>query len=170
LARLLGFAASRLRSPVAPPVDRVVYAIDRDQSAIENYGVAIWFVATLICYVGFFLPFRAPFDILAAVVIAPLSVQIANLLAGGAITLMGMKNNVAILSAATMSVMIAISSYLATATAPVRFVACFFLFVVAYEEPALRRKFGQAYDRYCDRVPRWIPQFRADRGGRSEGR
>ena len=131
LARLLGFAASRLRSPVAPPVDRVVYAIDRDQSAIENYGVAIWFVATLICYVGFFLPFRAPFDILAAVVIAPLSVQIANLLAGGAITLMGMKNNITILSAAIMSVMIAVSSYLATATAPVRFVAWFFLFVVA---------------------------------------
>ncbi|HTD53691.1 MAG TPA: isoprenylcysteine carboxylmethyltransferase family protein [Thermoanaerobaculia bacterium] len=46
----------------------------------------------------------------------------------------------------------------------------FFLFVVAYEEPALRRKFGQTYERYCDRVPRWIPQFRADRGGRSEGR
>src|ERR1700737_637345 len=35
----------------------------------------------------------------------------------------------------------------------------FFVFVVAYEEPALRRKFGQDYERYCDRVPRWIPQF-----------
>jgi hypothetical protein len=131
LARLLGFAASRLRSPVVLPVDRVVYAIDRDQSAVENYGVAIWFVATLVCYVGFLLPFRAPFDILAAVVIAPLSAQMAILLVGGALTLMGMKNNVAILSAATMSVMIAVSSNLATATAPVHFVAWFFLFVVA---------------------------------------
>jgi protein-S-isoprenylcysteine O-methyltransferase Ste14 len=45
----------------------------------------------------------------------------------------------------------------------------FFLFVVAYEEPALRRKFGQTYERYCDRVPRWIPQFRVDRKRRSEG-
>jgi protein-S-isoprenylcysteine O-methyltransferase Ste14 len=46
----------------------------------------------------------------------------------------------------------------------------FFLFVVAYEEPALRSKFGQDYERYCDRVPRWIPRFHADREGRSEGR
>ena len=131
LARLLGFAASRLHTPVAPPVDRVVYAIDRDQSAVENYGVAIWFVVSLVFYVAFFLPFRAPFDILAAVVIAPLSAQIAILLAGGAFTLIGMKNNLAILSVTTMSVMIAASSYLATTTAPVRFVAWFFLFVVA---------------------------------------
>ncbi len=46
----------------------------------------------------------------------------------------------------------------------------FFLFVVAYEEPVLRRKFGQTYERYCDRVPRWIPRFRVDRKRRSEGR
>jgi protein-S-isoprenylcysteine O-methyltransferase Ste14 len=42
----------------------------------------------------------------------------------------------------------------------------FFLFVVAYEEPALRRKFGQDYERYCDKVPRWIPRFHADRESR----
>ena len=29
------------------------------------------------------------------------------------------------------------------------------LFVVAYEEPALRRVFGRDYDRYCARTPRW---------------
>lgn len=136
LARLLAFAASRFRSPVAARVDRVVYALDRDQSAVENYGVAIWFVVTLACYLGFLLPFRAPFDILAAVVIAPLSAQIAILLVGGAFTLMGMKNNIAILSAATMSVMITVSSYLATVAAPVRFIAWFFLFVVVLNAAA----------------------------------
>jgi protein-S-isoprenylcysteine O-methyltransferase Ste14 len=31
------------------------------------------------------------------------------------------------------------------------------LFVVLYEEPALRRTFGGAYARYSDAVPRWIP-------------
>ena len=36
----------------------------------------------------------------------------------------------------------------------------FFLFVLAYEEPALRRKFGATYERYCAEVPRWIPRLR----------
>jgi protein-S-isoprenylcysteine O-methyltransferase Ste14 len=31
------------------------------------------------------------------------------------------------------------------------------LFIVLFEEPALRRTFGGAYERYCDAVPRWIP-------------
>lgn len=35
----------------------------------------------------------------------------------------------------------------------------FFLFVVFYEEPTLRRKFGESYDRYRRRVPRWMPRF-----------
>jgi protein-S-isoprenylcysteine O-methyltransferase Ste14 len=34
------------------------------------------------------------------------------------------------------------------------------LFVLFYEEPALRRKFGAEYEAYCRRVPRWIPGFR----------
>jgi len=31
------------------------------------------------------------------------------------------------------------------------------LFVVCYEEPALRQAFGQDYEAYCDRVRRWWP-------------
>jgi protein-S-isoprenylcysteine O-methyltransferase Ste14 len=34
------------------------------------------------------------------------------------------------------------------------------LFVMVYEEPSLRVKFGAEYDAYCRRVPRWIPRFR----------
>jgi protein-S-isoprenylcysteine O-methyltransferase Ste14 len=33
----------------------------------------------------------------------------------------------------------------------------FHLFVLGYEEPTLHRLFGDAYDRYCASVPRWIP-------------
>jgi protein-S-isoprenylcysteine O-methyltransferase Ste14 len=33
----------------------------------------------------------------------------------------------------------------------------FHLFIVCYEEPTLRRKFGAAYEAYCQAVPRWIP-------------
>ena len=35
----------------------------------------------------------------------------------------------------------------------------FFAFVLLYEEPALRRKFGDEYRLYCVRVPRWIPRL-----------
>jgi protein-S-isoprenylcysteine O-methyltransferase Ste14 len=31
-------------------------------------------------------------------------------------------------------------------------------FVLLYEEPALKRKFGESYERYCGTVPRWIPR------------
>ena len=35
------------------------------------------------------------------------------------------------------------------------------LFVVLYEEPTLRRQFGESYDRYTQRVGRWLPRWRA---------
>jgi len=39
------------------------------------------------------------------------------------------------------------------------FVLATHLFVVWYEEPTLKRTFGQEYDTYCDRVRRWWPRF-----------
>src|SRR5262245_9030466 len=33
------------------------------------------------------------------------------------------------------------------------------LFVVFYEEPALKRKFGESYAEYIARTPRWIPNL-----------
>jgi protein-S-isoprenylcysteine O-methyltransferase Ste14 len=33
------------------------------------------------------------------------------------------------------------------------------LFVIFYEEPTLRRQFGEEYDRYRAAVPRWLPRF-----------
>ena len=35
------------------------------------------------------------------------------------------------------------------------------LFVVGYEEPALRRRFGASYEQYIQRVGRWVPRFRS---------
>jgi len=34
------------------------------------------------------------------------------------------------------------------------------LFVMFYEEPTLRRKFGADYDEYCRNVRRWWPRVR----------
>jgi protein-S-isoprenylcysteine O-methyltransferase Ste14 len=37
---------------------------------------------------------------------------------------------------------------------------CFHLFVVLYEERALRSRFNGDYEEFCRRVPRWIPRLR----------
>ena len=36
----------------------------------------------------------------------------------------------------------------------------FHTFVILYEEPTLKGKFGAAYEDYMKRVPRWIPRFK----------
>jgi protein-S-isoprenylcysteine O-methyltransferase Ste14 len=40
----------------------------------------------------------------------------------------------------------------------------FHLFVVGYEEPTLRRTFGDGYEAFRANVPRWIPRLRGWRG------
>ena len=35
------------------------------------------------------------------------------------------------------------------------------LFVLLYEEPTLRRKFGADYEEYCRNVRRWVPRLHA---------
>jgi protein-S-isoprenylcysteine O-methyltransferase Ste14 len=47
-----------------------------------------------------------------------------------------------------------ITIYLACVLAVVNF------FVLLYEEPTLKRQFGEEYERYRARVPRWIPRIR----------
>ena len=36
----------------------------------------------------------------------------------------------------------------------------FHIFVVYYEEPHLREKFGASYEDYCRAVPRWLPRLK----------
>lgn len=38
--------------------------------------------------------------------------------------------------------------------------AIVWLFVVAYEQPTLRRRYGAAYATYCENVPGWYPRLR----------
>lgn len=40
----------------------------------------------------------------------------------------------------------------------------FFAFVVLYEEPTLRRSFGEQYVEYCANVRRWIPRLKGWHG------
>jgi protein-S-isoprenylcysteine O-methyltransferase Ste14 len=45
------------------------------------------------------------------------------------------------------------------------FVVAANLFVIGYEEPTLRRRFGAAYDQYIRQVGRWLPRWRPHPGG-----
>jgi protein-S-isoprenylcysteine O-methyltransferase Ste14 len=38
--------------------------------------------------------------------------------------------------------------------------AAFYLFVLVYEEPTLRKTYGAEYEQFCANVPRWIPHLR----------
>jgi len=35
-----------------------------------------------------------------------------------------------------------------------------YLIVVNYEEPQLERRFGESWNEYCQKVPRWFPRFK----------
>jgi protein-S-isoprenylcysteine O-methyltransferase Ste14 len=52
------------------------------------------------------------------------------------------------------------SPSLSLIVAPFVFFIAAHLFVTAYEEPTLRKKFGAVYADYFKRVPRWIPHLR----------
>jgi protein-S-isoprenylcysteine O-methyltransferase Ste14 len=41
----------------------------------------------------------------------------------------------------------------------------FQIFVLSYEEPSLRRRYGEQYDKYCTAVRRWWPRVRPWSGG-----
>jgi protein-S-isoprenylcysteine O-methyltransferase Ste14 len=46
--------------------------------------------------------------------------------------------------------------------------AWFVGFVRFYEEPTLRQRYGEQYERYCQHVPRWLPSWRPCDDGRPD--
>ena len=91
----------------------ILLANDRDQSAIENYSVAIWFYVTTVCYIAAAVPW------LLAIPLAVVAISLP-LLSGA-----GMKANGQIL----MLLQFSASAYFATASGPVKYVAWLFLIV-----------------------------------------
>lgn len=116
LTRLIAFAMGRY-APARMNAEHLLLAVDRDQSAIENYTISIWFLATSACYVGAMLPLPIVWSTLAAIPIAALVIQLS--IPFGAT------------SAILMALQFCSAAYFATAIGPVHYVAWLSLTIFA---------------------------------------
>lgn len=112
---------------------------------------AVLFVATLPLFVDFLLRFVTEGRGTPAPVAPP-----ERLVVGGPFRWVRNPGYVAVLGlVAGQGLFFATASVLVYAAS---LAVAFHLFVLLYEEPALRRQFGNEYEEYCRRVPRWIPR------------
>ena len=127
LARLAAFAMLLSRHPQrseGSPPHRLILAVDRDQSAIENYAAAIWFLATTTCFIAAFVPLPVAFPLAFVAVQLPIC-------ATGLVF-----NNRRLNSAFLMLCGTAAALYFATTSSWVRFAAYIFLGVLALDAVA----------------------------------
>ena len=66
LARLIAFVMLPRPRPAALDVDHLILSIDREQSALENHALAIWYLATTTCFLAALLPLAMPWALVAA--------------------------------------------------------------------------------------------------------
>jgi hypothetical protein len=75
LMKLVAFALAPRRTAHGPR-PTAIYAIDRDQSAIESYGLAILYPTIVACHLAAILP------VWAAILLAPIAIQIPIYISG----------------------------------------------------------------------------------------
>jgi hypothetical protein len=132
LTRLFAFLRGRGRATVPNDVDRLLLAIDRDQSAAENYMVTLWLLTTATFYVMTVLPLPVEMAIIVALPAAAFILQALFCIHGVVWNLLGgtsSRNNVKLNSVFLMTTMFLASAYFATLRSPVRYVAWFFFAV-----------------------------------------
>ena len=120
-ARLVAYAMLRTTRPTPLRAEHVILAIDRDQSALENYALTVWFVATMTCFVAATMPLSTPWALLAAFLLTWTSLQVVT---GGI-------GNERVTSPLLILCGFAASLYFATRTDWVRFPAYVFLGVLS---------------------------------------
>ena len=120
LARLIAYIMSRRKTHEKMNVDHLLLAIDRDQSAIENYFLSIWFCVTAICFVAAALPLPAVWSAIVAVPIATIAMQIPMYI--------GLPMHVS--SVLLLLVEFCASAYFASTPSPVRYVAWLFIIIL----------------------------------------
>ena len=72
LARLVAFVMLTCGTGPTSDVDRLMLAIDPDQSTIENYAASIWYLGSLTCFLSAFVPLLIAFPIALIVIEIPI--------------------------------------------------------------------------------------------------
>jgi protein-S-isoprenylcysteine O-methyltransferase Ste14 len=152
-SQIVGISYSRAR----PSFGRLSIWLMGTTSALVNFGILRWlallfwtvgFATMLWCFYNFTFKGRgtpAPIDPPKERVASGPYRYVRNpMYVAGIVTLLGH-----IIWWPSLSLLI---------TPPIFFLTAH-TFVVLYEEPTLRRKFGASYEQYCREVPRWIPRF-----------
>jgi hypothetical protein len=116
ITRLIVFAVGRY-IPSRMNAEHMLLAVDRDQSAIENYTISILFLATSACYVGAALPLSLAWSIVLAIPIAAFVIQLPIYFGAT--------------SAILMALQFCAAAYFATAIGPIHYVAWLSLMVFA---------------------------------------
>ncbi|HEX3578560.1 MAG TPA: hypothetical protein VHY33_08340 [Thermoanaerobaculia bacterium] len=130
LARLIAYAKLRGASAAVNHAERLILPIDRDQTAAEMHGMAIWIFVTTVCYVAAMLPMIWPVAIVAAVPIAAIALHFPIVVIGPIVRLLiGDGDHVKIISVFTMALLVIASSYIAASHTWARYVAWLFFAV-----------------------------------------
>ena len=128
------------------------YAIDRDQSTLENYAISIWLYITGTAYL---MAATHPLAWIIVPWIAGFLIHAPCFLIGWIAGLFGGHDNRKLNGVLTMGMMLIASSHFAMTTSPVRFIAWFFLGVVALNAIAavvmwMLRGTAAAMERRCE--------------------
>jgi hypothetical protein len=131
LARLIAYATLRRARAAASGPEHLILPIDRDQTASEMNGVAIWVFLTTVCYVAAMIPIAWPAAIAIAIPIAAVVLQFPTVGIGPIVRmLIGDGNHIKIISVIAMSLLVIASSYFAVSSSWARYVAWFFFAVL----------------------------------------
>lgn len=131
LARLIAYANLRRAREGANDAEHLILSIDRDQTAAEMNGVAIWVFATTVCYIAAVLPLIWPAAIIVAIPIAAIVLQFPTVIIGPIVRmLIGDGNHIKIISVIAMSLLVIASSCVAASSSWARYAAWFFFAVL----------------------------------------
>jgi hypothetical protein len=131
VARLIAYAKLCNARESVQNAEHLILSIDRDQTAAEMNGAAIWVFITSVCYIAAALPLVWPAAIIAAIPTAAIALQLPTVVIGPIVRmLIGDGDHIKIISLIAMSLLVIASSYFAVSNSWARYVAWVFFAVL----------------------------------------